>query len=91
MIRSLRHFGATSADRLALMFLPWNRKIEVASPRHWILRKLAGSSTIVLNASFDVTLVDDGAVSVLRNPQGDTLVANVDGLGIPGYGRLVSK
>lgn len=70
---------------------PWGR-VDRASPRQWLISRLAGRSTVVLNAHFGVRPVDDGIVASLENAEvGDTYVENTTGLGIPGRGRLRDK
>lgn len=57
--------------------------------RHWLIERLAGRTTVVLNAHFGVRRIDNGLLPTLENADvGSTLVWNVTGLGIPGYGRL---
>jgi hypothetical protein len=69
---------------------PWNAKIERATPRQWLIRKLAGQGTVVLNADFSIEHTRPGyGITVLLNAHsGDTLVDKTTGLGISGFGRL---
>jgi hypothetical protein len=69
---------------------PWNRKVERRTPREWLIRHLAGQSTVVLNADFGIEHTNPGRViAVLLNANsGETLIEKTTGLGIPGMGRL---
>lgn len=71
---------------------PWERKAERAHPRQWLVWvawRLVGRPTVVLNADFGVAQVEDGYLALLTNADdGDALLDDVRGLGVPGRGRL---
>jgi hypothetical protein len=65
------------------MAAPWNTKIHRASPRQWLIRRLAGHQTVILNAKLGVRGVESpegpAVAPCLLNPEGDTLVDGFTG------------
>lgn len=56
------------------MQAPWNKHEYRASPRQWLIRRLAGSMTVVLNAHLATHVAGDEVRVVLRNGDANTLI-----------------
>ena len=56
------------------MLAPWNKHEHRASPRQWLIRRLAGSMTVVLNAHVATHVLDGEVRAVLLNADENTLI-----------------
>jgi hypothetical protein len=65
------------------MTAPWKKYTHRASPRQWLIRRLAGNQTVILNAKLGVRGVESpegpAVAPCLLNPEGDTLVDDFTG------------